>query len=262
MSEAQPPSIIFIVPYRNRLNEKQHFSIYMKYLLEDLPEKSYKIYFSHQTDNRPFNRGATKNIGFLAMKDKYPNDYKNITFVFNDIDTLPYFKNVLKYDTKNGVVKHFFGFNYALGGIFSIKGADFEKCNGFPNYWGWGLEDNLFNERCLQRGLTIDRSTFFDINNRKDILQINFTPIRTISNDSTKQYGKRLPYGLNTIKNLKYDISNEYINIIEFTTESPHNIGTFYNQNIGVNSKLKIDVHRKNYHNVDKKWRLDTLFTR
>ena len=44
------------------------------------------LYYLHQTDNRPFNRGATKNIGFLTIK-KCILMIKNITFVFNDIDT-------------------------------------------------------------------------------------------------------------------------------------------------------------------------------
>ena len=83
------PKIIFIVPYRDRVNEKRHFLLQMTYILEDLNSEDYEIYFSHQTDNRTFNRGATKNIGFLVCKEKYPDDYKNITFVFNDIDTLP-----------------------------------------------------------------------------------------------------------------------------------------------------------------------------
>jgi hypothetical protein len=52
--------------------------------MEDFTD--YEIYFSHQTDDRSFNRGATKNIGFLAIKDKYPDDYQNITFIFNDIE--------------------------------------------------------------------------------------------------------------------------------------------------------------------------------
>merc|ERR1711998_805582 len=120
------PKFIFIVPFRNREYHKIHFDVYMKYLLEDISNDDYKIFFSHQCDTRLFNRGAIKNLGFLAMKEKYPNDYKNITFIFNDIDTLPCKKNLLNYETKKGTIKHFYGFNYALGGIVSITGHDFE----------------------------------------------------------------------------------------------------------------------------------------
>ena len=52
----------------------------MSFILEDCDD--YEIYFSHQCDARTFNRGATKNIGFLAIKEKYPNDYKDITFIY------------------------------------------------------------------------------------------------------------------------------------------------------------------------------------
>ena len=121
------PKIVFIIPYRNRENDKIHFEVYIKYLLEDFNKDDYEIYYSHQNDSRAFNRGAVKNIGFIAMRDKYPDDYKNIVFVFNDIDILPIRKDLLNYYTTKGVVKHFYGFNYALGGIFSITGYDFEK---------------------------------------------------------------------------------------------------------------------------------------
>ena len=86
-----PPNIIFIIPYRNRKQHLTHFRQYMKHILEDVSD--YKIYIAHQDDTRNFNRGAVKNIGFLAMKQKYPNDYKNITFVFNDVDIMPFDKN-------------------------------------------------------------------------------------------------------------------------------------------------------------------------
>ena len=140
-----PPKRVFIVPYRNRIQHKFFFSHQMTFLLEK--EKDYEIYFSHQCDKRSFNRGAMKNIGFIAIKEKYPDDYKDITFIFNDVDTLPFHK-LFDYQTELGTVKHYYGFETALGGIVVIKGADFEKVNGYPNYWGWGLEDASLQHRC------------------------------------------------------------------------------------------------------------------
>ena len=72
------PNLIFIVPYRNRKEHYNIFSDHMKNILEN--EKNYKIFYIHQTDDRSFNRGAMKNIGFLVVKDMYPNDYKNIKY--------------------------------------------------------------------------------------------------------------------------------------------------------------------------------------
>ena len=102
-----PPKIIFIVPYRHRIQHLTHFRQYMKHILEDVSD--YKMYIAHQDDTRTFNRGAVKNIGFLAMKQLYPNDYKNITFVFNDVDTMPFTKNIINYNTTPGIIKHFYG---------------------------------------------------------------------------------------------------------------------------------------------------------
>ena len=161
------PKIVFIVPYRNR---PQHKFFFCNYLPSIMPEDNYEIYFSHQCDARSFNRGATKNIGFIAVKEKYPEHYKDITFVFNDIDTIP-FNCIFDYETTHGVVKHFYGFKYALGGIVSIKGSDFEATNGYPNFWGWGMEDNVLQKRCERIGVHIDRSHFYNIGN-PNILQL------------------------------------------------------------------------------------------
>ena len=54
------PKRIFIVPYRNRIQQKFFFSKQMDFILEG--QTDYEIYFVHQCDNRNFNRGATKNI--------------------------------------------------------------------------------------------------------------------------------------------------------------------------------------------------------
>ena len=109
------PKIIFIVPYRDRKEHKQFFMKYMEFIMEDYKKEDYDMFFIHQCDSKPFNRGAMKNIGFLAMKQKYPQDYGNITFVFHDVDTVPYTKNLISYETTHNRIKHFYGYRYALG---------------------------------------------------------------------------------------------------------------------------------------------------
>ena len=210
------PSFIFIIPYKNREQHKVFFNKYMSFVLEDVDNKTFEIYFSHQEDNRKFNRGAVKNIGFLAMKKKYPRDYKNITFVFNDIDTIPHTKNILDYSTVSGIVKHFYGYKFCLGGIVSITGEDFEKINGYPNYWEWGGEDNCLQKRVEKNKINIDRKQFYKLGD-PNILhlfdgihrQVNLNNIdRTNSDDGID--------GLKTITNLNYIIDDKIINIKTF----------------------------------------------
>ena len=231
MSEKQVvPKRVFIVPYRNRVQHKFFFSKYMSFILEDCYD--YEIYFSHQCDARTFNRGATKNIGFLAIKEKYPNDYKDIIFIFNDVDTMPFYK-IFDYETTEGIVKHYYGFKYALGGIIVMKGSDFEKINGFPCYWGWGMEDNVLQKRCDHYGLQIDRSTFYNIGSPQ-ILQLFDGISRIISKKDPWRMDKDNGVdGLKTISSLKYNISsksdnpNDNIFIVENQRIYIINIQTF-----------------------------------
>jgi len=277
MEKTTIPKMIFIVPYRDRSAEKIHFSVYMKYIMEDYDKNDYEIYYSHQMDERPFNRGATKNIGFLVMKKKYPNDYNNITFIFNDIDTVPIKKNMFNYLTTKGIIKHFYGFTFTLGGIFSILGCDFEKCNGFPNNWGWGIEDNVMNERVLLNEFVINRDEFYP-RNSKAVLHLFETSERLISNKEPENYLKKnFNDNLNTIHEINYVIvpnnehskenststinqvtddeiknntkisniqQNEYmINISHFRTfVNPAN-EIFYTQDMFYNTKLKPNVY-------------------
>jgi hypothetical protein len=204
---------IFIVPYRDRASDKERFLAEMKTLLADT--ESYEIYFAHQYDQRPFNRGAMKNIGFLAMKAKYPEEYKEMTFIFHDVDTWPSKKGLIDYQTTAGVVKHFYGFNFALGGMFAIKGADFEKTKGFPNFWGWGIEDNVMNDRCLASGLTIDRSQFYDISDTRIARSFDGFK-RVISRKDSLDYKQSMCDDIISLKNITWTLHNEYINIKTF----------------------------------------------
>lgn len=245
-SELIIPKRVFIVPYRNRKQQKFFFSKYMTYLLEDI--KDYEIYFSHQSDKRSFNRGASKNIGFLAIKRKYPNDYTNISFIFNDVDTMP-FNKIFDYDTQIGVIKHYYGFKFTLGGIVVIKGSDFEKINGFPNYWGYGMEDNCLQKRAMSNNLIIDRRHFYPIGS-PEILQLFDGISRIISKKDPwrLQHDNGLE-GISTINKLIYSIDtqstnnldNEYIvnnpniyiiNISYFLTGVSHESEDYYNYDL------------------------------
>jgi hypothetical protein len=200
------PKTVFIVPYRNRAQQKFFFSKYMTFLLE--AKDDYEIYFSHQCDARSFNRGATKNIGFLAVKAAYPDHYKDINFVFNDVDTVPFHK-IFNYETRRGQVKHFYGFKYTLGGIVVMKGADFEQINGFPCYWGWGMEDNALQSRCIANKINIDRSVFYPIGSPQ-ILQLFDGVNRLINKKDTWRLEKDNGLdGLTGVRNLSYTINDK-----------------------------------------------------
>jgi hypothetical protein len=246
------PKIVFIVPYRDREHHLKFFSVYMKHVLSDYDPSTYEIYIVHQKDGRPFNRGGMKNIGFLAVKEKYPNEYQDMTFVFNDVDTVPYDKGVIQYETRAGVVKHFYGVKFALGGIFSIKGGDFERTNGFPNFWAWGGEDNYMQYRVLQCGLKIDRRGFFPLQH-PNILQMVEGIMRTISRSEAEMvFYKTTNDGLSTIQNLNYKeeprldhdhcnnaVHHRFIHVSHFDCAYSHASNTYEEQNIHDEKRIK-----------------------
>jgi hypothetical protein len=212
------PKIIFIVPYRNREQHLIFFKKHMSEILSDYLDEDYKLFIIHQQDTREFNRGALKNIGFLVVKEKYPNDYKNITLVFNDVDTMPLTKNFLNYETHTGNIKHFYGYTFSLGGIVSIKGSDFERINGYPNLWTWGFEDNMLQNRVLNDPtLKIDRSQFYPILDQ-NILQLKDGIERLVNRSEFDRYLGNTSEGINSIHHLNYKESNEMINIFTFET--------------------------------------------
>jgi hypothetical protein len=223
MTSDVPPKLVFIVPYRDREQHKHFFTQYMRnHILADTTD--WVIFFAHQDDDRPFNRGAMKNIGFLEVKRRYPDHYRNMTFVFNDVDTVPCRAGSVDYETTDGTVKHFYGFTYALGGFFSITGGDFEKTNGFPNYWGWGFEDNAMNERVLAAGIKISREKFYPIGDM-NVIHLSHGKSRTISQHEINRYHMRRGWehdGLNGIQGIVSSVKGEMINISQFQTRVSH----------------------------------------
>ena len=235
------PEIIFIIPYRNRKEHKFFFYRHIKHVLEDIDPTTYEIYYAEQKDNRPFNRGAIKNIGFIAMMEKYKNNYQDITFVFNDVDCIPYTKNIIDYKTTRGTIKHFYGIHYLLGGIVSITGFDFYSINGFPNFWTWGYEDNYLQHRANYKKIITDRSTFFKMGN-PNILHFFHGNIRP--HDTRLNPTRKSPSGILSINNLNYEINNNIIEIHHFISK---------HDKIPTNTVKNIDISKKSYINDKKK---------
>jgi hypothetical protein len=211
------PRLIFLVPYRDRKEHQEIFSKHMENVLEDLDD--YKIIYIHQMDTRSFNRGAMKNIGFLYVKEEYPETYKDITLVFNDVDTMPKTKNIIDYDTIKGTIKHHYGYSFTLGGIISIKGVDFELIKGFPNLWAWGYEDNALQQRANNHNIIIDRSRMLEPGS-KNMLHMKDTLIKMVNREEYQLYKNNLNEGYENIVDLKYYYNdfNGFLKITQFNT--------------------------------------------
>jgi hypothetical protein len=240
------PKIIFVVPYRDRESHKYFFDIYMKHVLEDIND--YEIVFSFQDNNLPFNRGGMKNLGFIYIKKKYPSDYKNMTFVFHDVDTIPYKKGLLDYETTRGTIKHFYGYTWALGGIVSITGHDFEVMDGFPNYWGWGFEDNELQRRAIKNGITINREVFFDIKSNK-ILHFYDDFIKKISRTQLEQEASRdVTDGLSTLLEINQYWNDEDKMLYNTSFSCEFNpVDIYQSHQIGDGNKLKVPRRFKTF---------------
>jgi hypothetical protein len=201
---------IVIVPYRDRIEHLTFFQRYLPAVLEN-----YELMVVHQNDARPFNRGAMKNIGFLAVKQKYPTEYLDATLIFQDVDIMPYKSGVFDYVAEHGVVHHFYGYESCLSACFAIKGADFEKANGFPNLWEWGVEDFIIQERVLKSGCRIDRSHFYPVGSRQ-VLQFFDGMTRTLSMLDVDQIRTRHAMdGLSSLK-AEFSLEENFVQVTKF----------------------------------------------
>ena len=224
VESCQVPKFIIIVPYRDRNAQKEQFEAQMKIVLEDIHPSHYRIVYVHQCDARSFNRGAMKNIGFQWVKSTYPLDYKRMTLVFQDVDTIPARKGLFDYETVPGTIKHFFGHMFALGGMVSINAADFEMLNGFPNYWAWGFEDNSLQNRAVAAKLNIDRSIFFPMMDA-NIIKLDDGNSRIVNRTEFDRYMNEFKYnntndGIKSLFNVNFQMDDVtgMLNVISFGT--------------------------------------------
>jgi hypothetical protein len=97
----------------------------------------------------------------------------------------------------------------------SITGKDFELINGYPNFWGWGMEDNVLQKRCENAGLIINREQFYPIGS-PDILQLFDGVSRLINKkDPWRATHDNGIDGLKTIHKLFYEINTESKNPLD-----------------------------------------------
>lgn len=148
--------LAIIVPYRDR---KQHLKKFIPHMNEFLKNKiDYKIFIIEQNNNKSFNRGKLKNIGFQIAENQ--SDY----VCFHDVDQIP-ISEECDYSFTSSVVKlaiYVSQFNFSkrpiqeLGGVILFNNHLFRKINGYSNdYWGWGIEDDDLGQRCIKSGVSI-----------------------------------------------------------------------------------------------------------
>ena len=255
------PKRIFVVPYRNRAVHLDGFRKRMRDYLGDAISECH-VCVAHQYDDRPFNRGAMKNIGFLAMRKKYPDDYKDITFIFHDVDTWPREDGMIPYETTHGVVSHFYGYHFALGGIFAIKGADFEKTGGFPNFWGWGMEDNVMNQRCISANLRIDRSCFYEISDRRMVRPFDGFK-RTMAKQEIVEYKNSECDSMTDIRNINVCETSGMLNVLSFEVSKDWRSLEFMHKDIRDGTKVKVPTTTPRGgggRRAGRNWTMDKMF--
>lgn len=227
-TDVKVPQIIFLIPYRDRPEQRLFFIEHMKtrILKQEFVDGRCAMFFIEQGDDRSFNRGGMKNIGFLYVKQKYPAMYKNITLVFNDVDVMPRYAGLLNYETTPGRIKHFYGTKNTLGGIVSILAEDFEKVGGFPNYYHWGYEDNLMYKRVVGHpDMYVDDFTqFFAMGDLQHIIHFNYADdlVKTVNVNEYRRFLRSLyliQQNNGCLEDSLYDISS-----LEMKADDDHNV--------------------------------------
>jgi beta-1,4-galactosyltransferase 1 len=154
----------FIIPYRNRREHLDEFIRRFSEIMKQNSELDIEFFIIHQMNGDDFNKGALLNIGFLEVCKIRPDGL----FVFHDVDIYPIYWGSIKYDINKNTVGHPIGSkNTDFGGICCFWKEEFEKINGFPNYYGWGIEDVTIMYRVMKYNIPIDENNIVSFNDNK-----------------------------------------------------------------------------------------------
>ncbi len=193
-----------------------------------------------------------KNLGFIYAQRTWPESYKKMTLVFHDIDFISHYKDQFDYTAKKGIVKHFFGYRWTLGGIVAINAEDFERVNGFPNIWTWGLEDNVLQRRCIKAGYGVDRSKFLQGGVDEDkLITLWHGWDRLINKQILPKFeAQSLMDGITILRNIQYNIENisdnvDMVNVTYFTTGEREKIAIRGAQHLNSRYNQTFTDHRK-----------------
>lgn len=161
------PKLSIIVPYRDRAEHLRRFVPHIvTYFQHDETAKDIPVTVTivEQAPEKPFNRGALRNVGVALNPDA---DY----YCFHDVDFLPIRADYRFSDAPTRIIWHgahlkpiapgsaeMIQENYELyfGGVIVVPQSHVLRLNGYPNtYWGWGWEDAEFRARCTAERLAI-----------------------------------------------------------------------------------------------------------
>ena len=175
------------VPYRNReLHMHEFIPKVGKFLKNQGIE--FCMYFCHQTDDKLFNRGATKNI---AAKHAFEDGCDYI--VWHDIDMIPDPDGGADYSFPKSNPRHIatnieqmdWGLKYHeyFGGAVVFSKEQVYATNGYSNnYWDWGMEDDDLFWRCHLEGYSNttfltdkpEKQTYGEFNGDDSLINIPF----------------------------------------------------------------------------------------
>ena len=197
----------FIIPYRNRKEHLDKFIECFKNYFEETDIDA-KFYIIHQCNSDSFNRGAMKNIGFLEVSKIRPEGL----FIFNDVDVHPTYKGSIDYNTQSETIRHPVGeYNHNLGTVCCFWKKEFELVNGFPNYYGWGIEDITIKYRAENLNIKIDETNSAGLNSDRCINVKHYKNLNKESNEAqenTRLFEEEKQSGTftNGLSNLQYEV--------------------------------------------------------